>query len=62
MLARLGELAQARGAAQVEVPYRPTPKNKPALDFLNGVGAEYKEENGEEWVFRFPAEFVRREA
>jgi len=62
MLVRLGEIAQARGLAHVEVPYHPTPKNKPALDFLNNVGADFKEANGDEWIFKFPVEFVTRDA
>jgi FkbH-like protein len=59
MLARLGELAQARGAAFIEVPYHPTPKNKPALDFLNSVGGDFKEVSEDGWLFRFPVEKIK---
>ena len=62
MLARLGEIAQSRGLAHVEMPYLPTPKNKLALDFLNSVGADFKEENAEGWLFRFPSKFVTHDS
>ncbi len=56
MLAHLGKLAQEMGLQRVLVPYLPSGKNKPALDFLEQVGAMYKRAGAhEEWSFDFPA-------
>jgi amino acid adenylation domain-containing protein/FkbH-like protein len=56
MLAHLGVRAQEMGMQRVLVPYLPSGKNKPVLDFLEQVGAVYKQAgaNGE-WSFDFPA-------
>ena len=55
LLAHLGRLAQQWGAARVDVPFVPTERNQPALDFLRRVGASYEQgENGGS-IFRFPA-------
>ncbi|WP_299411531.1 FkbM family methyltransferase [Acaryochloris sp. IP29b_bin.148] len=53
MLAQLGAIAQSRGLASVEVLYKPTPKNQPAMDFLNRVGTEVKHPVGNDWQFTF---------
>jgi acyl carrier protein len=37
MLARLGEIAAARGLPEVRLPYRRTAKNKPALQFVESL-------------------------
>lgn len=58
MLAKLGEIAQSRGLSSVEVAYKPTPKNQPALDFLNRVGPNLKRAVGESWQYNFPSEFA----
>jgi len=42
ILARLGELAKARGAKLVRLPYIRTPRNQPAQDFLTSL-------EGEDW-------------
>ncbi len=39
MLARLGELAKERGVAAVEIPFLPTARNAPALQFLESLAA-----------------------
>ncbi|MGC1376181.1 MAG: HAD-IIIC family phosphatase [Anaerolineales bacterium] len=52
MLLRLGEIAQAIDASSVEIPYRPTSKNQPVLDFLNSVDAKYCVEDHEGFIFR----------
>jgi FkbH-like protein len=59
MLARLGEIAKERGLGNVEVPYIPTNKNQPALDFLNGVSSEYKQPLESGFICRFPAGYAR---
>ena len=58
MLAELGALARSRNLKRVDVCYRRSPKNQPALDFLESQGLEFKEELKEEWIFRFPSEFA----
>ena len=39
MLARLGEIARQRGLARVDVPFTPSPRNSPALNLLESLGA-----------------------
>jgi FkbH-like protein len=58
MLARLGEKARERKLDYVDVRYVPTPKNRPAFDFLDDIGQQFKcpLENG--FLFRFPAKYV----
>jgi len=58
MLSRLGEIARERGLGCVEVSYVPTRKNQPAIDFLEGIGSEYKQQLGDEILFRFPADYT----
>jgi FkbH-like protein len=55
MLARLGETALERGLATVEVPFRPTARNRPAAGFLNGTGAAWRVPAGEGLLYRYPA-------
>ncbi|HEY1270473.1 MAG TPA: HAD-IIIC family phosphatase [Terriglobales bacterium] len=54
MLARLGEIAEERGVAVIDVPFHPTPKNKPALDFLESLGHSFKQGTNGGYVYRFP--------
>ncbi|HWQ56284.1 MAG TPA: HAD-IIIC family phosphatase [Bryobacteraceae bacterium] len=56
MSAVLGELALSRGIPRVDVPFMPTQRNRPALLFLESVGATYAVCRGEGIDFRFPAE------
>jgi FkbH-like protein len=60
MLAKLGEIALERGLSRVDVPYRASGKNRPALDFLEsagaGLGSREGGADGEETLFRFPAD------
>lgn len=68
MLAWLGETARERGLAEVAIPFRPTARNRPARDFLDAVGAAFREPREEGTVYRLPAaaaasvRFVPREA
>jgi FkbH-like protein len=55
LLARVGELALARGLGRVDVPFVPTPKNQPALDFLTQVGAPFRQPRAAGSVYRLPA-------
>jgi FkbH-like protein len=56
MLNYVGEVARERNVTWVKAPFSPTPKNLPALNFLDGVGADFKQpaENGA--CFCFPTE------
>ena len=54
MLAALGEAAVARSLEAVEIPFVPAQRNRPALLFLESVGARF--ENGR--LFRFPAAYA----
>lgn len=58
MLARLGEIARERGLGRVEVPFTPSQRNRPALLFLESVGAQYREPCNGGFAFRFPAEYA----
>jgi FkbH-like protein len=58
MIARLGEIAREQGLDWVEAPYIPSGKNRPALKFLEEVGADLKQPLGDTdgWLFKFPVE------
>jgi amino acid adenylation domain-containing protein/FkbH-like protein len=56
MLARLGEIAAARGLSRVDIRYRPTEKNQPALDFLRSIEAEPSQSDSGAEVFTLQAE------
>jgi FkbH-like protein len=56
MLARLAEIARARGLGHVDVPLTTTPQNQPARDFLEGLGARCRRPSAEGDRFRFPVE------
>ena len=55
MLARLGEVAQSRHLARVDVPFIATRKNRPALDFLESIGMPYRHGSSDGATFQFPA-------
>jgi acyl carrier protein len=60
MLARLGEIAKERGLAAVEIPFSPTPRNRPAQSLLKSVGAAYEQSSSTGSRFLFPAETLAR--
>jgi FkbH-like protein len=60
MLAKLGEVAKQRGFDRVDVPYTRTKRNQPAFDFLESIGADFKEPLGNGFVFRFPKEYAAK--
>jgi FkbH-like protein len=55
MFAQLGRLAVARGIGIVDVLFRPSTKNQPALDFLEQAGDAVRQERDGGTVFRFSA-------
>ncbi len=58
ILARLGQIADERGVAFVDVHFVPSAKNQPAFDFLQNVGAPFRQALNGGYVFRFPTEFA----
>jgi amino acid adenylation domain-containing protein/FkbH-like protein len=52
MLAALGKLACQRKAQWVDIPFERLPRNQPALDFLDSVGASFKQSQ----QYHFPAD------
>jgi FkbH-like protein len=58
LLRRLGEEAVGLGLARVDVPFVATQKNQPARDFLERVGARFRQDQPNGCAFRFPARVV----
>lgn len=57
MWKELGKIALAKELNVVAIPFLPTQKNQPALEFLNKVGADYRQPyEPEGWLFVFPAQ------
>jgi FkbH-like protein len=54
MLATLGQMARRRGLSRVDLLFRPSGKNQPALDFLRSVAAAFEESQETGSVFRLP--------
>jgi FkbH-like protein len=55
MLRHLGRLAEQRHLGYVDMRFRPTGRNQPALDFLEGPSFGSALPNGPEIIFRYPA-------
>lgn len=62
MLAALGGIAQQRGLAAVEARFVRSPRNRPALLFLESAGLQFQSVRGEALLFTFPADFAARVA
>jgi FkbH-like protein len=58
MLAHLGELARANKLARVDLHFRASAKNRPALDFVEKVAGPFRRTNGDGSVFSLPARFA----
>lgn len=58
MLNHLAAVAQAQGLGWLNLPYIASAKNQPALNFLESVGAEFKQSVGEGLSFKLPVEFA----
>jgi amino acid adenylation domain-containing protein/FkbH-like protein len=58
MLAHLGHLAGEQKKRWVNVRFHPSAKNKPAQDFLQSVGAQFKQALNGGFLYAFPAEFA----
>jgi FkbH-like protein len=55
LLARLGQIAVARGLPWLEVPFQMTARNRPALQFLESAGAAHRQQRDGGVLFRFRA-------
>ena len=58
LLSHLGHLACEQKKRWVNVHFHPSAKNKPALDFLQAMGAQFKQALNGGFVYAFPAEFA----
>ena len=58
MLRHLGEMACQGGLQRVDAPFATSPRNRPALLFLENVGSQYQEAREGGLRFRFPAEYA----
>ena len=58
MIATLGALAIKKQLTQVQINYRPTPKNQPLIDFLQSIGNEFVQPTAEGLVFMLPADYA----
>ncbi len=56
MLIHLAKIAQQQGLSLVHAPFIPTKKNLPALNFLESVAADYKQETETGFTFSLPAD------
>ena len=54
MLASLGTIAQDRGLEKIDIAYASTPKNQPALNFLENIADVVKEKTESSWLFQLP--------
>jgi FkbH-like protein len=58
MLARLGEIAHERGLAEVDVPFIPSQRNRPAGALLSSIGGQFEQRVETGSVFRFPSAYL----
>jgi amino acid adenylation domain-containing protein/FkbH-like protein len=58
MLAWLGNVAQQRNLNWVDVHFHTSARNRPGLDFLESVGAPFRQGQNGGYLFRFPAGFA----
>ncbi|MDP9158642.1 MAG: amino acid adenylation domain-containing protein [Acidobacteriota bacterium] len=58
MLRKLGSVAISRGVARVDIQFIPSKKNSPALNFLEGVAAQFKEIGAGVYWYRVPSGYA----
>jgi predicted enzyme involved in methoxymalonyl-ACP biosynthesis len=58
MLSHLGRMALDEGRAKVRFNFVPTPKNKPAQEFLESLGADISSGNNVPCQIEFESEYV----
>jgi FkbH-like protein len=55
MLSELGRIATELHAGHIDIPFIPSARNRPALDFLESFGHEFKVVTEDGMLFRFPS-------
>lgn len=58
ILSELGKKAIENGTEFIEIKYIPSPKNRPALDFIEKIGSQFKIKNADQLIIRLPAEYL----
>lgn len=58
ILAHLGGLAAQLGRQWVDIHFHPSPRNKPAENFLQSVGSEFRQALNGGFLYRFPTEIA----
>jgi FkbH-like protein len=58
MLAHLGGAARERGLERLRINFTSTPKNKPAGEFLESIGAKFGNSNGDAYQFEFSSVWI----
>jgi amino acid adenylation domain-containing protein/FkbH-like protein len=58
VVARLGQLGLERKLDWVEIHFNPSPKNKPAFDFLQSIGEQFRQSLNGGYIFCFPAAYA----
>ena len=58
MIAWLGRIALARGLGHVDLHFTPSAKNQPAFNFLEKVGARFRQASNGGYLYRLPAKFA----
>jgi predicted enzyme involved in methoxymalonyl-ACP biosynthesis len=54
MMSRLIEIANQKQIDRIAAHFTPTGKNRPALNFLRGIGEKVDEGSNDHWVFSIP--------
>jgi thioesterase domain-containing protein len=62
MLAHLGSLAAERKLTSVHIHFTPSPRNKPAWEFLEGVGSQFRQALNGGFIYCIPASIARTTA
>jgi FkbH-like protein/FkbM family methyltransferase len=58
IMSELGKLASAEAIEFIDLKYIPSPKNKPALDFIKRIGSQFSFSAGEELISRLPSDYL----
>ncbi|MBT8381213.1 MAG: FkbM family methyltransferase [Ignavibacteriaceae bacterium] len=60
ILAELGNIADNMNAEFIEITYKLSAKNRPALDFIDKIGLNFKEEIQDGFKYKFSTEFLKK--
>jgi FkbH-like protein len=59
IISELGNIADKKNADFIEITYKPSAKNRPALDFIDKIGLKFKEEVQDGFKYKFATEFLK---